>query len=90
MDYQLGKTIAKYFIQAFAIIIVAHWIQKGMGRINVREILLLAAIGAATYFVLDIFAPSVGNAARVGAGFGIGLNQVGVGYSPLMAPVNMI
>ena len=41
------------------------------------EVLYIAITAAATFMVLDLFAPSVGAGARQGTGFGVGLNQVG-------------
>lgn len=41
------------------------------------EILMIGAVAAATFAVLDLFAPAVGASVRTGAGFGIGANLVG-------------
>ena len=41
------------------------------------EILMIGLVAAATFAVLDLFAPAVGASVRTGAGFGIGANLVG-------------
>jgi hypothetical protein len=41
------------------------------------EVLLISLVAAATFAVLDLFAPSIGSSVRTGAGFGIGANLVG-------------
>ena len=42
-----------------------------------EEILIIALVAAATFAVLDLFAPAIGASVRTGAGFGIGANLVG-------------
>ena len=44
---------------------------------NVEEIVMIAITAAATFALLDMYAPSIGNAARQGTGFGIGANLAG-------------
>jgi hypothetical protein len=44
---------------------------------NMDEIVLIGFIAAATFSLLDLFAPSIGISARQGAGMGIGANLVG-------------
>jgi ABC-type Co2+ transport system permease subunit len=41
------------------------------------ETLMIGLVAAATFAVLDLFAPAVGASVRTGAGFGIGANLVG-------------
>jgi hypothetical protein len=38
---------------------------------------MIGLTAAATFAILDIYAPSVGSGARTGAGFGIGATMVG-------------
>lgn len=85
-----GKIALKYFALALSIILVSNWLQKGMGRIDFNEILMISAVGAASFFILDTFAPSVSGAMRSGAGFGMGINMVGVPYQPYMVPPSMM
>jgi hypothetical protein len=50
-----------------------------------EDILLIGMISAATFAVLDLFAPSIGSSVRSGAGFGIGANLVGFpGGAPMI------
>ena len=44
---------------------------------NIEEIAMIAVTAAATFALLDMYAPSIGNAARQGTGFGIGANLSG-------------
>ena len=44
---------------------------------NMDEVVLIGFIAAATFSLLDLFAPSIGLSARQGAGMGIGANLVG-------------
>ena len=44
---------------------------------NVEEIVMIAITAAATFALLDMYAPSIGSAARQGTGFGIGANMSG-------------
>ena len=42
-----------------------------------KEIVMIAITAAATFALLDMYAPSISNAARQGTGFGIGANLAG-------------
>jgi hypothetical protein len=44
---------------------------------NMDEVVMIGFIAAATFSLLDLFAPSIGISARQGAGMGIGANLVG-------------
>ena len=44
---------------------------------NIEEIVMIAITAAATFALLDMYAPSIGHAARQGTGFGIGANLSG-------------
>ena len=44
---------------------------------SLEEVLTIALIAAATFSLLDMFAPSIGSAARLGVGFSAGANIVG-------------
>ena len=46
-------------------------------KIEPYELLMISLIAAATFAILDLFAPSIGSSVRTGAGFGIGANLVG-------------
>lgn len=67
--------LVKYLIEGFAVALAAYYIPRR--RMNLQEIAMIAVTGAAIFAVLDMYAPSIGEAARQGAGFGIGANQVG-------------
>ena len=74
---ELCKRVVKYVIEglivAFAVLVLPK------RKPDLEAALALALVAAATFAVLDMFAPnsSVADAARQGAGFGIGANLVG-------------
>ena len=75
------KRAIKYLIEGICVAVAAFYIpQKQM---KFTEIVMLAITAAATFAILDMYAPSIGNATRQGAGFGIGANLVGF---PAMNP----
>ena len=65
----------KYLIEGFAVAVAAYLIPRK--KMSFEEIAMIALTAAAIFAVLDLFAPGVSNAARQGAGFGIGASQVG-------------
>lgn len=81
MDYQfnfqeLFMRSVKYLVEGFAVALAAYYIPRK--QMNLQEIAMIAVTAAAIFAVLDMYAPSIGSAARQGAGFGIGANQVGM------------
>jgi len=72
---EIIKRAIKYLIEGGSVAFVAYAIPKN--KLNVEEILIIALVAACVFAILDMFAPSIGNAARQGAGFGIGANLVG-------------
>jgi len=72
---ELLKRAIKYLVLGLVIAIVAYSIPKQ--RLRVEEIVVVGLSAAATFAILDIFAPSIGQAARTGAGYGIGLGVTG-------------
>ncbi len=71
------KRAVKYFIEGLAVALAAYYIPKK--TMALEEVAMIAVTAAATFALLDMFAPSVAAAARKGAGFGIGAAQVGFG-----------
>ena len=65
----------KYLLEGIAVAVAAYFIP--IKKVEITEIIFIALSAAATFAVLDIFAPKVGDGARKGAGFGIGANVVG-------------
>ena len=78
----LKKTM-KYFVEGTMVAIAAFFIPEK--KMKVEEIVMIGLTAAATFALLDMYAPSVGHTARQGAGFGIGagLVQWPVGAVPL-------
>lgn len=72
---ELVKRAIKYIIEGIMVAIAAFAIPKK--SLNVEEVVIIALTAAATFSVLDVFIPSMGQSARGGAGFGIGTSLVG-------------
>lgn len=73
-----SEILVRFFKYAFegAIVAVAAYFIPGR-KLDPEDIMIIALIAAATFAVLDLFAPSIGNSVRTGAGLGIGANLVG-------------
>ena len=71
------KALTKYLLEGLAVAVAAFFIPQKKNEVS--EIVLIALTAAAIFAVLDHFTPEVAGGARQGAGFGIGLNQVGWG-----------
>jgi ABC-type Co2+ transport system permease subunit len=75
-DFQeLVKRVVKYLVEGIVVAIVAFAVPKK--QLNIEEVIIIALVAAATFSILDVFIPSMGETARTGAGFGIGANLVG-------------
>jgi|UniRef100_A0A6C0IIU5 ABC-type Co2+ transport system permease subunit len=72
---ELVKRAIKYLIEGLVVALAAFAIPKKQP--NVEEIIVIALTAAATFAILDVFIPSMGESARGGAGFGLGANLVG-------------
>jgi len=81
VEFDLGeivKRIVKYLIEGCAVALAAVAIPKNKLRVN--EVLVLSVTAAATFAVLDMFAPTeVSSGARWGTGLGLGANLVSGG-----------
>jgi ABC-type Co2+ transport system permease subunit len=78
-----SEILVRFFKYAFEGVIVAtaaYFIPQK--KSDPEEILIIALVAAATFAVLDLFAPSISASARFGAGAGIGANLVGGFGSP--------
>lgn len=65
----------KYALEGTIVAFAAYFIPQK--ETAAEDVLMIALIAAATFAVLDLFAPAVGATVRTGAGFGIGANLVG-------------
>jgi len=65
----------KYALEGTIVAFAAYFIPAK--ETAAEEVLMIAMIAAATFAVLDLFAPAIGSSVRTGAGFGIGANLVG-------------
>ena len=75
-DFQeIIKRIVKYLIEGASFAVVAFYVPRKV--LAWEEIVLIALTAAATFAILDMYAPSISSSARQGTGFGIGANLVG-------------
>ena len=65
----------KYIFEGIIVAVAAYFIPNT--KMPPTELLMISLVAAATFAVLDLFAPSIGSSVRTGAGFGIGANLVG-------------
>jgi len=80
---ELVMRIFKYLFEGL-IVAVAEYLIPGK-KMKAEEIITIGIVAAATFSVLDLFAPSIGSSVRSGAGLGIGLNLTGLGGVPTFA-----
>lgn len=71
------QSLVKYLLEGVAVAAAAFYLNRR--NQNVREVAMIGLVAAATFLVLDQFAPLVSLGARQGSGFGIGANLVGGG-----------
>ena len=88
MDYGLDvmeilRRAAKYLVEGVAVALAAHLVPQG-NKLKLGEIIMIAVTAAATFAILDMYTPSIGAAAKTGAGFGIGAGVIG-GFPTRMA-----
>ena len=67
--------IIKYVLEGSMVAIAVALIPKS--KPSLEEILTVALVAAATFSLLDLFAPSIASSARAGVGIGIGAGMVG-------------
>lgn len=72
---ELLTRVVKYFVEGLMVAVAAFFIPKR--KADLEEVAMIALTAAATFALLDMYAPSVGHSVRQGAGFGIGANLVG-------------
>ena len=74
---ELCKRVVKYVLEGLVVAFAAVVLPKQ--KPDLEAAFALALVAAATFAVLDLFAPnsSIASAARQGAGFGLGANLVG-------------
>lgn len=65
----------KYLLEGLVVSTAAYMFPGKKKDMN--EIVLLGFVAAATFSLLDLFAPSIGISARNGAGLGLGASMVG-------------
>jgi ABC-type Co2+ transport system permease subunit len=72
---EIVNRVIKYLVEGLFVAVAAVYIPKR--SLPPMDILSLALVAAAVFAILDVVSPSIGSAARGGAGFGMGANLVG-------------
>lgn len=72
---ELVLRIFKYVFEGIIVAIAAFLIPGR--KLDVQDILTIGVIAAATFSLLDLFAPSIGSSVRSGAGMSLGVGLVG-------------
>jgi ABC-type Co2+ transport system permease subunit len=72
---ELLVRIIKYILEGSMVAIAVALIPKR--KPDLEEILTIALVAAATFSLLDLYAPVISNSARNGVGLGVGVGIVG-------------
>ena len=72
---EIVKRAVNYLIEGAAVAFAAFYIPEN--KLPMEQVVTIAMTAAATFALLDLYAPSVSNYARQGTGFGIGANLAG-------------
>lgn len=80
---ELLMRIFKYFFEGLIVAIAAYMIPGK--KMLASEIVTIGIIAAATFAVMDTFAPAIGSSVRTGVGAGVGFNLVGFGGPGMLA-----
>ena len=64
------NALLKYLLEGFGVALAAYYIPRR--NMNLQEVAMIALTAAATFAMLDKYAPSIAGGARQGSGFGIG------------------
>lgn len=76
------RKILSYAIEGLALSFAAYGIPKilGVQRSQAKgwkDVIVLGLVAAAVFALLDMYAPKIGGASRIGAGLAIGAYQIG-------------
>jgi hypothetical protein len=67
--------LVKYLFEGIVVAFAAYMIPGK--KMDVAEVVVIGVIAAATFSILDLFAPALSGGVRSGAAFGVGANLVG-------------
>jgi len=71
---EIIKRSFKYFIEWFAIALALKFIPSQ--QLNIKDILMVSIVGAVVFAILDMYSPSVSEAARKSVGIAIGVKTL--------------
>ena len=76
MDYRKAcQLLIKYLISGMSVAFVAFFVPRR--KMDLEEVVIISFTAAATFAVLEHYAPNIYNSSLFGAGFGIGANSGG-------------
>lgn len=67
--------LLKYLIEGIIVGFVAYFVSK---KLTWQEVVIIGITAALVFLLLDTYSPSIGSAARLGTGLGIGTRLVGL------------
>lgn len=71
---ELCKRVVKFLILGGVVAVSSLLIHR---KLKAEEVIMLSLVAAATFALLDMYAPTIAPHAHQGAGLGIGLSMVG-------------
>ncbi len=83
---ELLVRLVKYIFEGIVVAVAAFLIPGR--KMAAREVVTIGVIAAATFSLLDLFAPSIGSSVRTGTGFAIG-STLGGGFVTGGMPANL-
>ena len=72
---ELCKKVVKYVLEGLVVGFACMVLLKQ--KPDFEGCIAVALVAAATFAILDLFAPTIANSARIGSGLGVGLGIVG-------------
>lgn len=73
--FEVIRRIFRYVILGLVVAFAATYLMQG--KMSNENLLVLALTVASVYALLDLVSPSMGGAARLGSGVGLGIGLVG-------------
>lgn len=74
--HEMFTRVVKYLIEGLVVAIVAYILPSK--SLTTKEVILLAAVAASIFSVLDLLAPAIAASTRQGVGLGVGINLIGL------------
>lgn len=77
MDLQkLLEKAMKYLLEGVLVAVIAHYLPSNM-KVKPMALAMIAVMAGSALWLMDEFVPGMGNYARMGAGFSVGVKMAG-------------